>query len=79
MCIPDDDPYLRHIMSAGYLSNGVIVANWFPKKKGIVMGYTTMGHNLATALFVPLILYLVAVLGVNGPVIPSPEAVLFWA
>lgn len=58
------------IMSAGYLSNGVIVANWFPKKKGIVMGYTTMGHNLATALFVPLILYLVAVLGVERACYP---------
>ena len=35
------------IMSAGYLCGGVLVANWFPKKKGIVMGYTTMGHNFA--------------------------------
>lgn len=58
------------IMSAGYLCGGVLVANWFPKKKGIVMGYTTMGHNLATALFVPLILFLVAKLGVHHACYP---------
>lgn len=58
------------IMSAGYLCGGVIVANWFPKKKGIVMGYTTMGHNLATALFVPLILFLVGKLGVSNACYP---------
>lgn len=59
-------------MSAGYLSGGALVAQWFPKKKGIVMGYTTMGHNLATGLFVPLITALVTVLGVErGVVLPA--------
>ena len=58
------------IMSAGYLCGGVLVANWFPKKKGIVMGYTTMGHNLATALFVPLILFLVGKFGVQNACYP---------
>lgn len=58
------------IMSAGYLCGGVLVANWFPKKKGIVMGYTTMGHNLATAAFVPIIVGLVNVLGVNRACYP---------
>ena len=31
------------IMSAGYVAGGTLVASWFPKKKGVVMGYTTMG------------------------------------
>lgn len=26
-----------------------IIANWFPRKKGIVLGFTTMGMNLASA------------------------------
>ena len=29
------------IMSAGYVAGGALVAAWFPKKKGVVMGYTT--------------------------------------
>lgn len=58
------------IMSAGYISGGELVTQWFPKKKGIVMGYTTMGHNLASAVFVPLITVLVGALGIGKGVIP---------
>lgn len=47
------------IMSAGYVAGGTLVASWFPKKKGIVMGYTTMGHNLASAFYVQLVSILV--------------------
>ncbi len=56
-------------MSAGYIAGGALVAQWFPKKKGIVMGYTTMGHNMATGFFVPLISFLVARLGVTSAVV----------
>lgn len=31
------------------LCMGILVSNWFPTKKGLVMGWTTMGFNLATA------------------------------
>ena len=59
-------------MSAGYISGGVLVANWFPKKRGIVMGYTTMGHNLASALYVPFIAFLVVSFGLtNGVLLPG--------
>lgn len=58
------------IMSAGYIGGGGLVAQWFPKKKGIVMGYTTMGHNLASAFYVPLITYLVARFGITGGMLP---------
>ena len=59
-------------MSAGYIAGGAFVAQWFPKRKGIVMGYTTMGHNMATGFFVPLITVLVARMGVaNAVVIPA--------
>ena len=56
-------------MSAGYIAGGALVAQWFPKKKGIVMGYTTMGHNMATGFFVPLITMLVTKLGVTNAVV----------
>lgn len=55
-------------MSAGYIAGGALVAQWFPKKKGIVMGYTTMGHNMATGFFVPLITSLVGRFGVQNAV-----------
>ncbi|MEG2678558.1 MAG: MFS transporter [Oscillospiraceae bacterium] len=58
------------IMSAGYIAGGALVAQWFPKKKGIVMGYTTMGHNLASAFYVPLISVLVGRFGISGGVYP---------
>ena len=58
------------VMSAGYISGGDLVTQWFPKKKGIVMGYTTMGHNLASVAFVPLSTLLVGRLGIGNGVIP---------
>ena len=59
-------------MSGGYISGGTLIAQWFPKKKGIVMGYTTMGHNLASAFYVPMISALVGGLGLQmGVIIPS--------
>lgn len=33
---------------------GVLIAKWFPKKKGLVMGYSTMGNNLGSAIFIPI-------------------------
>lgn len=59
-------------MSGGYIAGGTLVAKWFPKKKGIVMGYTTMGHNLASAFYVPMIAFLVNTLGLQrGVMIPG--------
>ena len=51
------------MMSAGYVAGGTLVANWFPKKKGIVMGYTTMGHNFASAFYVAIMTGLRATMG----------------
>lgn len=58
------------MMSAGYIAGGTLVAQWFPKSKGIVMGYTTMGHNLASAFYVPLIGALVGTFGISVGVVP---------
>lgn len=65
------------IMSAGYIAGGTLVAQWFPKKKGVVMGYTTMGHNLASAFYVPLITFLVGRFGVGqGVMVPAIAAII---
>ena len=59
------------MMSAGYVAGGTLVATWFPKKKGIVMGFTTMGHNLASAFYVAILAGLVAAMGsINTASIP---------
>ena len=59
------------MMSAGYIAGGTLVANWFPKRKGIVMGYTTMGHNFASAFYVAILTGLVASFGsIKGGCIP---------
>lgn len=33
-----------------------LLANWFPMKKGLALGWATMGQNMASAVFVPLFL-----------------------
>jgi len=59
------------IMSAGYIAGGTLVATWFPKKKGVVMGYTTMGHNFASAFYVAILTALIGIFGnVRGGVVP---------
>ncbi|ONI38848.1 MFS transporter permease [Candidatus Epulonipiscium fishelsonii] len=60
------------IMSAGYIAGGTLVATWFPKTKGVVMGYTTMGHNLASAFYVPIMMFLMSLKpsGVSFGVVP---------
>lgn len=51
------------INGAAYIAGGSLVAQWFPKKKGLVNGFTTMGHNLGSALYVPLIAFLIGAYG----------------
>ncbi|MBE6034955.1 MAG: MFS transporter [Clostridiales bacterium] len=59
------------MMSAGYIAGGTLVAAWWPKKKGIIMGYTTMGHNFASAFYVAILTGLVAAFGnIKGGCIP---------
>lgn len=48
------------INGAAYIAGGTLVAQWFPKKKGLVNGITTMGHNMGSAFYVPLIAFLIA-------------------
>ena len=54
------------INGAAYIGGGNLVTQWFPKKKGLANGYTTMGHNLGSALYVPLIAFLIGAKGMAG-------------
>lgn len=51
------------INGAAYIAGGALVAQWFPKKKGLVNGFTTMGHNAGSAFYVPLITAAIGTLG----------------
>lgn len=51
------------INGAAYIAGGALVAQWFPKKKGLVNGFTTMGHNAGSAFYVPLISVAIGMLG----------------
>lgn len=53
------------INAAAYLGGGNLVTQWMPKKKGLANGFTTMGHNLGSALYVPLIAALIAAYGMG--------------
>lgn len=48
------------INGAGWISCAKLTSNWFPRKKGIVMGWTTIGNNVCTVLCVPLLSVLIA-------------------
>lgn len=54
----------------GYVGGLNLIANWFPRKKNLALGWVTMGQTMSTALFVPMLATFFAVFGVrNG----------FWA
>jgi OFA family oxalate/formate antiporter-like MFS transporter len=43
-----------------------MIANWFPKKKGIVLGFTTMGMNFASATIPALLTAFSRIIDPNG-------------
>jgi sugar phosphate permease len=49
-----------HLFSQGYslVTTNTLIASWFPKKKGVIMGITTIGMPLSSVLLVPLLNYL---------------------
>jgi len=53
------------INGAAYIAGGSLVTQWFPKKKGLVNGFTTMGHNMGSAFYVPLISFLIGGYGMS--------------
>ncbi|MCC8161915.1 MAG: MFS transporter [Lachnospiraceae bacterium] len=46
-----------------YLCTGPLQARWFPKKRGVVVGITTTGANIGSAILVPLLTALTTFLG----------------
>ena len=42
-------------MAFCYIANMNVISNWFPKKKGIAMGWVTIGFPLSAAITTPLV------------------------
>lgn len=52
------------LMNAIQLVGGnLLITNWFPKKKGIAIGWATMGLNISSATVVIILMFLVGILG----------------
>ena len=37
-----------------FCGGSALIASWFPTKKGMAMGWSTMGNNMASAIFIPI-------------------------
>lgn len=37
-----------------FCGGSALIASWFPTKKGMAMGWATMGNNMASAIFIPI-------------------------
>ena len=55
-------------LGGGYEKNGgmTLTASWWPTKKGIVLGFTTMGIVAMNFLYVPMMPKLLGKLGLGG-------------
>lgn len=49
-----------------FCGGSALIASWFPTKKGMAMGWATMGNNMASAVFIPIFSILLGV-SVNMP------------
>lgn len=68
--------------SAAWSAGGIYMAMWFPRKKGLAMGWATMGNNLATAVLVPILNVLAVSLGITKAILIIGIVIIvvsFWA
>ena len=51
-------------MAFGLICTAALMGNWFPRKKGIALGWATMGAPICTATFVAIMSALYGMLGI---------------
>lgn len=54
------------MLSYSFMTTNNLIANWFPKKKGVVLGITTMGLALGNSTLTPLFSKISAAAGFRG-------------
>lgn len=59
---------LVNFMAYGFCNTAaqVMIAHWFPTRKGLALGWATMGTNLSSAIFIPILVLFVGLRGVSG-------------
>lgn len=59
---------LVNFMAYGFCNTAaqVMIAHWFPTRKGLALGWATMGTNLSSAVFIPILVLFVGLRGVSG-------------
>ncbi len=59
---------LVNFMGMGFCHTvaNALMAKWFPMKKGLALGWATMGQNLASATFIPLLILFITLVSLNG-------------
>lgn len=59
---------LVNFMAYGFCNTAaqVMIAHWFPTRKGLALGWATMGTNLSSAVFIPILMLFVGLRGVDG-------------
>ncbi len=55
--------------SISFFGANTVIANWFPKKKGIAMGFVSVGPPAATIIMVSVLNSIVNLIGIRGGVI----------
>lgn len=55
--------------TAAWSAGGIYMAMWFPRKKGLAMGWATMGNNVCTAAFVPILNALAVAFGITKAIV----------
>ena len=53
-------------MGFAYIANLNVISNWFPTKKGLVMGWVTIGFPLSATIAVPFVSGLLGAVGLQG-------------
>lgn len=62
----------------GMIANTTVMSNWFPRKKGIALGWSTMGAPCSSAFFVPLLSVLTHKLGIGNATTIIGSAVIVF-
>lgn len=62
-----------------YLCTGPMQSDWFPKKRGVVNGISTIGANIGTAILAPLMTFLIGLADYKVSLAVFPAAAIILA
>ncbi len=62
-----------------YLCTGPMQSDWFPKKRGVVNGISTIGSNIGTAILAPIMTFLVGMADYRVSLAVFPAAAIILA